>query len=67
MDIVGNTALMYAAAGNHPHTCNEILSRDPDLTATNENGESAYSIVVEYGSTLAQAVLEQYLTAILSL
>ncbi|XP_075149626.1 uncharacterized protein LOC142223660 [Haematobia irritans] len=67
MDIVGNTSLMYAAAGNHPHTCNELLSRDPDMTATNENGDTAYSLSIENGSTLAQAVLEQYLTAILSL
>lgn len=67
MDIVGNTALMYAAAGNHPHTCNELLSRDPDMTATNENGDTAYALAIENGSTLSQAVLEQYLTAVLSL
>lgn len=67
MDIVGNTALMYAAAGNHPHTCNEILSRDPDMTAANENSDTAYSLAVENGATLAQAVLEQYIAAVLSL
>uniref|UniRef100_A0A1B0FKN3 Uncharacterized protein n=1 Tax=Glossina morsitans morsitans TaxID=37546 RepID=A0A1B0FKN3_GLOMM len=66
MDIVGNTALMYAVVGNHPHTCNELLTKNPDMTATNENGDTAYSLAVEYGATLAQAVLEQYLTAILS-
>lgn len=67
MDIVGNTALMYAAAGNHPHTCNELLSKDPDMSASNENGDTAYSLAVENGATLSQAVLEQYLTSILSL
>ncbi|XP_036215937.2 DNA-binding protein RFXANK [Bactrocera oleae] len=67
MDIVGNTALMYAAAGNHPHTCNELLAKDPDMTATNENGDTAYSLAVENGAVLAQAVLEQYLSALLLL
>ncbi|XP_046812669.1 DNA-binding protein RFXANK isoform X1 [Lucilia cuprina] len=68
MDIVGNTALMYAAAGNHPHTCNELLGKDPEILSTaNENGDTAYSLSIENGATLAQAVLEQYLTSILSL
>ncbi|XP_016979076.2 DNA-binding protein RFXANK [Drosophila rhopaloa] len=66
MDIVGNTALMYAAAGNHPHTCNELLARDLDLSATNEDGETAYSLAVEHGAHLAQALLEQYMTAIIT-
>ncbi|KAL7741897.1 hypothetical protein ACLKA6_012111 [Drosophila palustris] len=66
MDIVGNTALMYAAAGNHPHTCNELLSRDLDFSASNENGDTAYALAVESGSHLAQALLEQYMTAVLT-
>lgn len=66
-DIVGNTALMYAAAGNHPHTCNELLSKDPDLTATNEHGDTAYSLAMENGANLSQTVLEHYLTALLSI
>ncbi|KAH8287960.1 hypothetical protein KR018_010225 [Drosophila ironensis] len=66
MDIVGNTALMYAAAGNHPHTCNELLARDLDLSASNESGETAYSLAVEHGAHLAQALLEQYMTAIIT-
>ncbi|XP_034101690.1 DNA-binding protein RFXANK [Drosophila nasuta] len=66
MDIVGNTALMYAAAGNHPHTCNELLSKDLDFSATNENGDTAYALAVENGSHLAQALLEQYMTAVLT-
>ncbi|XP_067620242.1 DNA-binding protein RFXANK isoform X3 [Eurosta solidaginis] len=67
MDIVGNTALMYAAAGNHPHTCNELLAKDPDMTASNENGDTAYSLAIENGAILTQAVLEQYLSALLLL
>ncbi|XP_053961015.1 DNA-binding protein RFXANK [Anastrepha ludens] len=67
MDIVGNTALMYAAAGNHPHTCNELLAKDPDMTLSNENGDTAYSLAVENGAVLAQAVLEQFLSALLLL
>ncbi|XP_065357445.1 DNA-binding protein RFXANK-like isoform X1 [Calliphora vicina] len=67
MDIMGNTALMYAAAGNHPHTCNELLAKDPDMSTANENGDTAYSLAIENGAILAQAVLEQYLTSILSL
>jgi len=66
MDIVGNTALMYAAAGNHPHTCNELLSRDLDFSASNENGDTAYALAVKNGSHLAQALLEQYMTAVLT-
>lgn len=66
MDIVGNTALMYAAAGNHPHTCNELLSRDLDFSATNENGDTAYALAVEHGAHLSQALLEQYMTAVLT-
>lgn len=67
MDIVGNTALMYAAAGNHPHTCNELLSRNPDVTVTNENGDTAYTLALEYGATLSQAVLEHYITGLLTI
>ncbi|XP_030376888.1 DNA-binding protein RFXANK [Scaptodrosophila lebanonensis] len=66
MDIMGNTALMYAAAGNHPHTCNELLAKDLDFSATNENGETAYVLAVEHGAHLAQTLLEQYMTAILT-
>ncbi|XP_017095711.2 DNA-binding protein RFXANK [Drosophila bipectinata] len=66
MDIMGNTALMYAAAGNHPHTCNELLARDLDLSASNENGDTAYSLAVQNGAHLAQALLEQYMTGIIT-
>lgn len=67
MDIVGNTALMYAAAGNHPHTCNELLTHDPDVTVTNENGDTAYTLALEHGATLSQAVLEHYITGLLTI
>lgn len=67
MDVVGNTALMYAAAGNHPHTCNELLSKGSNFTDTNEDGETAYSLAVKNQSNLAQAVLENYITALLML
>uniref|UniRef100_A0A182JF29 Uncharacterized protein n=1 Tax=Anopheles atroparvus TaxID=41427 RepID=A0A182JF29_ANOAO len=65
MDIVGNTALMYAAAGNHPHTCNELLNGEASFTDTNEDGESAYSLAVKNNAHLAQAVLENHITALL--
>lgn len=67
MDIEGNTALMYAAAGNHPHTCNELLARDPDMTVSNEDGDTAYTLAVQNGANLSQAVIEQYLSALLAL
>ncbi|XP_055589634.1 DNA-binding protein RFXANK [Uranotaenia lowii] len=65
MDVVGNTALMYAAAGNHPHTCNELLGKGANFIDTNEDGETAYSLAVKNQSNLAQAVLENYITALL--
>ncbi|XP_058815705.1 DNA-binding protein RFXANK-like [Topomyia yanbarensis] len=65
MDVIGNTALMYAAAGNHPHTCNELLSRCAKFTDSNEEGETAYSLAVKNQAGLSQAVLENYITALL--
>ncbi|XP_058451581.1 DNA-binding protein RFXANK isoform X2 [Malaya genurostris] len=65
MDVVGNTALMYAAAGNHPHTCNELLSRCARFTDSNEDGETAYSLALKNQAGLSQAVLENYITALL--
>lgn len=62
-DIVGNTALMYAAAGNHPHTTNELLTGRPNITATNEHGDSAYSLAVQNRAALSQAVLEKYIVS----
>lgn len=66
-DIVGNTALMYAAAGNHPHTTNELLAAArPNIMATNEHGDSAYSLAVQNRAALSQAVLEKYLVSMLA-
>lgn len=66
MDIGGNTALMFAAAGNHPHTTKEILEYQPDVTETNEDGESAYSLAVKKEAHLSQAVIEAHLTMLLT-
>lgn len=67
MDIVGNTALMFAAAGNHPHTCNELLAYNPNLMETNENGDTAYSLAIQNNANLSQAVLENYLVSLLTM
>ena len=66
MDIQGNTALMFASALNHPHTCNELIKFKPDITLRNEDGKSAYSFAIENNSFLAQKVLEDYLIGLLS-
>lgn len=67
LDIVGNTALMYASALNHPLTCNELLMKSFDITTENEHGDTAYSLAIENNATLSKAILEQYLLAVLSL
>lgn len=66
MDIQGNTALMFASALNHPHTCNELIKFKPDITLRNEDGKSAYSFAIENNSFLAQKVLEDYLVVLLN-
>lgn len=58
---------MYAAAGNHPHTCNELLTLNLDLTESNEMGDTAYSLAVQNNSTLAQAVLDNFIVSLLML
>ena len=57
---------MYAAAGNHPHTCNEILTCNPNLTVTNENGDTAYNLAIKNNSHLAHAVLDNHIMALLT-
>lgn len=57
---------MFATAGNHPHTCNELLAYKPDLFQCNEFDDSAYSLAVQNGATLAQAVLENYIVGSLT-
>lgn len=57
---------MFATAGNHPHTCNELLAYKPDIFQTNEFDDSAYSLAVQNQSTLAQAVLENHIVGVLA-
>lgn len=45
---------MYAAHGDHPHCVNELLLRGADFTATNENGDTAYTMVVRNNSHLGK-------------
>lgn len=63
---MGNTALMYAAAGNYPHTCNELLSFNPNIFRTNESEETAYSLALKNNANLSQAVLENYIVSLLT-
>lgn len=63
---VGNTALMFATAGNHPHTCNELLLYKPNLFHTNENNDTAYSLAIKNNSHLAQAVMENHVVGLLT-
>lgn len=51
---MGNDSLIYAAAGNHPHTCNELLVYRPDVTHSNEDGETAFTIAVRNNSYLGE-------------
>lgn len=57
---------MFATAGNHPHTCNELLAYKPDIFQTNEFDDSAYSLAVQNQATLAQAVLENHIVGVLA-
>ena len=45
-------ALIYAAAGNHPHTCNELLVYRPDVTHSNEDGETAFQAACLFDRSL---------------
>ncbi|CAG9821352.1 unnamed protein product [Phaedon cochleariae] len=56
-----NTSLMYAARGNHPHTCQELLSHGADYSLSNLNDDSAHQLAIENNSTLAQAVIENFI------
>lgn len=49
-----NTALMYAARGNHPHTCQELLSHGADFSFVNLNDDTAHVIAVDNSSTLGK-------------
>lgn len=43
---------MYAAKGNHPHTCHELLVRGANFSLVNLNDDTALTIAVENCSTL---------------
>lgn len=43
---------MYAAAGNHPHTCNELLANNPNIMDSNEDGETAFTLAVQNNANL---------------
>lgn len=63
---MGNTALMYASAGNHPHTCHELLNHHPNVFERNENDSTAYSLAIKNNACLSQAVLENYIVSLLT-
>ncbi|KAJ3655344.1 hypothetical protein Zmor_014478 [Zophobas morio] len=56
-----NTPLMYAARGNHPHSCQELLLHGGDFKLHNLNGDTAHTVAVENNSTLAQAVITNFI------
>ena len=58
--------ILICLAGNHPHTTNELLLHKADVTLTNEDGESAYTLAVKHNANLSQAVLENYLVSLLT-
>lgn len=57
---------MFAAAGNHPHTSNELLIHNQDVTSSNEHGDTAYGLAIRNCAHLAQAVIENYVVTLLS-
>lgn len=68
MDILGNTPLHYAAAGNFPHSTNEILSQTQveNVMLENEDSKTAYHLAIENKAHLAQAVIENFIMNVLS-
>lgn len=57
---------MFAAAGNHPHTCHELLNYKSNMFQTNEFDDTAYSLAIENNASLAQAVIENYVVSLLT-
>lgn len=67
MDIQGNTALHYSAANNFPHCTNELLTNPfVDVMLENEDGKSAYHLAVENKAQLSQAVIESFVSNVIS-
>lgn len=52
---------MYAAKGNHPHCCNELLLRDADVTLINLNDDTAFNLAVDNNSNLGMMMIQIYL------
>lgn len=39
--------MIYGALGDHPHVCNELLSKGADVTIANENDVDAYKATIK--------------------
>ncbi|XP_045476824.1 ankyrin repeat family A protein 2-like [Harmonia axyridis] len=61
VDHMLNTALLYAAKGNHPHSCNELLVGGADLSMSNINDETAFTIALKNNCNLAQSVIQKHI------
>ncbi|CAG9812367.1 unnamed protein product [Chironomus riparius] len=67
LDIDGNSPLHFAAFGNFPHSTNEILqSGHANVLQTNGDGKSAYHLAIENKAHLAQAVIENFISGVIS-
>lgn len=49
-----NTPLHYAAKGNHPHSCNELLLGGVNLGVSNINDETAFTIALRSNCNLGK-------------
>lgn len=54
---------MYAATGDHPLTCQELLNNNANYIETNENYDTAYTLSIKHNAILAQSVLENHIAA----
>lgn len=61
----GNTALMYAAVGNHATTAQELLDGGADICAQNTAFDTAYDLSVIKGSRQVQQVLDIHIVKLL--
>ncbi|QQP56716.1 DNA-binding protein rfxank_ putative [Caligus rogercresseyi] len=53
------------SAYNHPHSVNELLLHQADLSLTNICGDTAYSLAALRKADLARAVIENHLLSLL--
>lgn len=49
---------MYAAKGNHPHTCQELLGQSANFALVNLDDDTALSIAVDSNSTSGKRKVE---------